>query len=428
MIHLIAKVCRPSGLAMIDLNQLCRGRSRLGRVVPDLRSLFEDPASFLSREPIEIGPRKWQRIPVFLGVLLLACLIAYAIGIDKSWVLLALGGGSIFGLVSMWPTAASVVLRREGVGFIRNRTVIFCPWELFSATGSVVLLTARADKGFVVPVAGAFIPLVECRRNGVLVGSGSAAGSRYVRFLSGEELAIDDEYELSPSDLGQLLLRLGGIFGHRGSAPGSDPPSPSPNEIADAALTSPVCESTSLSDLGPLPQSGVLAIDRAGWITVNLVRLTFPSGCCGCGGTENAPVRIDVDAASVRWKLFWNPLEGPSPEVRDDFSVIVPLCRECLGVHRNQKRLQWISDLATVFVPLGMLVLAAFSVVDVWIAFGLFFLAVISFRVFRFAPNFPFRGRQGPFAQTVSLQFQLRGYAEKLLAHLEASGHRSIHK
>jgi hypothetical protein len=291
------------------MSVLPAGRS-LRQFFPDLDELLLDPASYLKAGTVEIGPRRAYGLAALFGVFGVACLVACAISGVWNDERLLMGIGLLIG-ASVWlgwslrMRGHSLLLRPDGVEVRYHDTVVWCPWALFNASGSPVVPEGDNPQiAVILPVSPEAVPFVELRRNESPVAHGALVKAPQFRLTAPDQIVLAGRYEVAASDLGTLLLQIGGRLG-RQLPRGSPPP-----------------EAYPASETG---QAEVVGPDGRGWYTVPLGRLHFPPRCCDCGQPTDATLRLPLDAGDLVGRIAGTarPTELP-----------VPLCPECQGFIR----------------------------------------------------------------------------------------------
>jgi hypothetical protein len=283
------------------MSVLPEGRSTR-QALPDLDDLLADPHAYLTEAPLAIGPRRFYRLAALFALPGLALLLSCVLAGKPDGERIALGVGLLAGSAlwlgwSLWLRGHELVLHPDGVEVVYRDTVVWAPWALFHARGRPLVAASDSPRaGLLLPVNRAAVPLVELRRHGVVLASGSDVAGPQWRFTGLGEVCLPARYEISSHDLGELLSWLGKQLGRdlpRGT-PGAD----------EGALRL------------------VEGADPAQWFVVPLTRFRLPSGCCGCGGPRDTVLRVRL---VPRVDRFLGPLTGSFRAVE----VGVPLCEAC---------------------------------------------------------------------------------------------------
>jgi hypothetical protein len=286
------------------------GRS-LNQFFPDLDEFLQDPAAYLKAEPVAIGPRRAYGFAALFGALgggsLLACAISGVWNDER--LLLGIGlliGASVWLGWSLRLRGHSLVLRPEGVEIRYFDTVVWCPWALFNADGPPVVPAGDNPRvSLILPVSPDAVPYIELRRHEFPVAHGLQVKVPQFRMTAPDQVMLAARYELAASDLGDLLLRLGGRLGRR--LPGS---TPAP-EVVPA---------------GDLALNEVAEPDRDGWYTIPLGRLRFPPRCCDCHQPTDAGLHLPLGDGDIAGRLTGTARWA---------ELTIPICKDCQAVMRR---------------------------------------------------------------------------------------------
>jgi len=216
------------------IRNIQKDRDRLAKlesVVPHLGRLLKDPAVVLAERKISIGSRNDQAVAVLLlvgFVLLAAVLIPFLLfrgdhspGHPQPLVegLLQLLGmftatvglvAVVIGFILIVNPGGQMVLSRQGLELYYRRSVVFCPWGLFRASGPTAVPKASA---ILLPICPSAVSSVELRREDLLLASGRDVRMRVFRFRSEHEVELRNVYGVKRDQLAGLLLSLGQRLG-----------------------------------------------------------------------------------------------------------------------------------------------------------------------------------------------------------------------
>jgi hypothetical protein len=286
------------------MSVLPAGRS-VRQFFPDLDAFLLDPAAHLEAEPVRIGPRRAYGFAAFFGAL--GALFFVFCAVSGVWrderLLLGIGcsiGASVFLGWSLRMRGHSLLLKPDGVELRCRDSVVWCPWSLFNSPGHPVIPEGdNPNIAVILPVAPEAVPFVELRRNDTPVAHGAQVKSEQFRFNGPDQVVLSARYEMTASDLGGLLLQLGGRLGRR-LPRGMPPPEAYPAPQA--------------------PHAEFVGPDAGGWYTVSLGRLRFPPRCCDCGQPTDASVPLSLDAGDITGRIT-----GTAPAAQ----LTVPVCPDC---------------------------------------------------------------------------------------------------
>lgn len=275
----------------------------LNQVIPELSRLRGEPRAYLAEESVVIGPRRPSAVSGVLG-------LAVGIGVLVIFVIAALerpknqpaGGGYVLiagltalisaGAVTMllmhWLRGGSAVLRSQGVEFVYRRRSLFCPWDLFQAAGAPY---QPDHKRLILPVNDQVVLAQRGADDIVVARPASEVKSKSLSTCAEGQMALADLYEAKLSEIGQLLLDLGGKLGESDLPAGDD----------------------SQTLLAPLATA-----ETDGWLRIRLTRLPFPRVCAGCGSPTRESIALPLDA-------------------RNTARIDLPFCRAC-QVTRSRRR------------------------------------------------------------------------------------------
>lgn len=290
------------------------GGQSLDRVLPDLDDLMADPYAYLHEAPLALGPRRMYRLAGLFAIPGLALLLScYYLG-KPDGERIALGVGLLLGAGvwlgwSLLLRGHEIVFHPDGVEVIHGDTTVWAPWALFHVEGRPFVPDSDSPRaGLTVPINPAAASYVELRRGGMVIARGRQIRVPQWRFTGPDEVVLPARYEVSASDVGELLLLLGHRLG--GELPGHVPP-------PEADIPAPEA---------PLPD------DPTAWFTVPLTRLKLPPCCARCGGPRDDTLRLRVTARGD-WLLgfFLGGARG--------VELPVPVCDPCkerlVGQQRN---------------------------------------------------------------------------------------------
>lgn len=290
------------------MSVLPEGRS-LRQALPDLDDLLADPHAYLSEAPLAIGPRRFYRWAGLFALPGLALLLSCVLEGKADGERIALGVGLLAGSLlwlgwSLWLRGHELVLCPDGIEVNHGDTSVWAPWALFRTQGRPFVVASDSPRaGLLLPINPAVVPLVEWRRHGMVLTTGSEVSGPQWRFTGLGEACLPARYEIEARDLGELLLWLAGQLGQ--SLPAA-PPSPAVPLVARDA-------------------------DPAGWFRVPLTRFRLPTCCCGCGGPRDTVLPVRLVPRSDQVLGF---LTGTYRAVE----VGVPLCETCReAVARRQR-------------------------------------------------------------------------------------------
>jgi hypothetical protein len=365
----------------------------LTSVVPDLESLFEDPAGYLKAGAVSIGPRKMYGLAAAFGLPGILFLVSFFLTAQPEAEYLALGiglllGGSVWLGWSLMLSGHELVLYAEGVEVRYRGSVVWCPWALFNAEGAPqVPETDSPMVGLTLPINPSAIPFVELRREETPIAHGAQIQSRQLLFTSRSEVVLPARYAVVADQLGELLLFLGQKLGQH-LPRGTPPPEAYRMDAIDQAMR--------------------IEPDEAGWITVPLTRLRFPWRCCACGCETRNTRRVAVLAQVDR-------VLGPFAFQARNLEVELPLCPNCDEQFRErvQRAGQRGLLLGVVLVPLviasiGLALEAERPLVGLLALLGLAVGGVAGFLIgttLTFQPPVQFRN-YSPSRGTVQLRFR----------------------
>jgi hypothetical protein len=302
-------------------------------IVPDLPRLRSDPKAALADGEVVIGPRKAYAVASVLGALVAGVvLVGFVLAaLDRppkqrveNWYFVA-AGFSIFAsgvatalLVLHWLRGGAAVLRTEGVEFVYRGRTVFCPWELFQATGSPY----HPDHKRVILPANEETPIALTDFEGNVTGSPAAeVRSKPLTGSAEGQIALTDLYEVKLGELGELLLHLG-------------------RQLGDGRF---------VRANGVDPQSSAMPLATAlpgGWLKVRLTRLPFPPVCSGCGLATRESI-------------------GHTLDVSRSIQIEVPLCQACQAERRAWRRRAMLVGVAAGTVPGIMIAVICSPFLDV---------------------------------------------------------------
>jgi hypothetical protein len=390
------------------------GSRPLSRVIPELDRLLADPATFLEHQAVRIGPlRKYRPLMFLVGCFLFGG-VYFLLGERNPIILVFMFAvAPVLMLALTWPAHASLVLISKGVILEDGKLTICCPWSLFRSEGQVFIRQAGFVQEIILPVQETTIGRVFSCRDGKVIAEGQETHTDSFRFLSAQELQIDADYEAYPRELGELLLRLGRMLG---SAEAATVTQQLLTELGAARFESQPAEKLSPANL---QEEGAVTpfFNPDGWLTISLVRLTFPPHCCGCGQETVDHQRIAI-SEGFRWAnllAVWFHLD----EERE-VAVTVPLCKLC------QRRARWWRTLRVSLkgafgcATVGVLYLIAFQHLEVCPGSVLVLVSVALALAIRTSSTFPFESRYQANARTVAFNFWQDGYATRLFNHVRA--------
>lgn len=311
----------------------------IGRVIGDFERFLIDPAAYLAKEPITIGPRRryfsrclWGLGAGYVGALVTVLLIALASEaagnppgvLPEPSGLVALAAFVVcFFAVFRWLRGGRCVLSADAVELHYHGDVVICPWNLFQTAGRPHTLPG---KDFVLlPVAPAAVPLVGQRGHGDESRAfGLDIQTPHWRFQGATQAMLKPVYEVDGEELGQLLLGLGRLLARSGP------------ELAAADTEEYASAAPALA----------LPADK-GWILLQLTRLSFPPYCCDClqftRTTETFATESSLTSAGA-------------------VKIRVPVCFECQGRARRRRRKAILLGMAAAFACGLVLSLALGSV------------------------------------------------------------------
>jgi hypothetical protein len=278
------------------------GGQQLHRALPDLDELLDHPHNYLSEAPLAFGPRRMYGLALFFGLPGIAFLLSCVFG-KPDGERLALGVGLLVGAGvwlgwSLLLRGHELVMHPEGVEVEYRESVVWAPWALFHVEGQPFVPESDSPRaGLTLPIDPRAIPYVELRRGGMVIARGLQVCGPQWFFTGRNEVTLPARYEIAESDVGELLLWLGGQLGN--DLPRNPPP-------PEAELD----EKFNLPDADP-----------HGWMTVPLTRLRLPTCCAGCGGPRDDVLRVPLRARGD-WLL--GPLFGMRTA-----EVAVPICTVC---------------------------------------------------------------------------------------------------
>jgi hypothetical protein len=204
-------------------------RAALHRVVPKLRTVYDDPVAVLEEREIVIGPTRQQNVATLLGVIaglvtagaliLLEFFLAEAALNGKPWpgwlvgVAFAIGAMALSILpiwttrrIRRWYEGGRITMRRHSVEFHYRGQTIFCPWALFRVYDPIVKEQSAQLRLSVNPAAREY---VQMHHRDQTTLEGLLVSTKWFRFAKEDELVLKILYAAQPTELGRLLHHLG---------------------------------------------------------------------------------------------------------------------------------------------------------------------------------------------------------------------------
>ncbi len=385
----------------------------IGRVIGDFERFLEDPAAFLARETVVIGPRKRYLLRVLLGLLLgyvgvmvialTAIIVADVAGIAVPPALAQAGGPLLLLLFFVFFVAVfrhfrggRAVLTSRGIELHYRGESVFCAWNLFRTPGQPHLLPGKDL--LLVPIAPTAVRSVAHFKsaNDEVHARGLAISTRHWKFQGPHQAVLKPIYEVNPIEFGKFLLGLGQLLGGHCADDSSAATEPATIE------ETPWAESPAANSELPLALPG----DK-GWIVLHLTRMTFPPYCCAC----------------LSFTSSTHPFKSKSSlSTEGIIKIPVPVCYGCLS--RSQSR-RWKAALLGMggALALGVLLCAVVGLANPQLdltKFGVIVvLAALIFGAFlgqQLLHHRLVRFRYHPSQGTVSARFRNPEYADYLLS------------
>jgi hypothetical protein len=312
----------------------------LHRALPDLEDLMADPGSYLRAAPLAFGPRRMYGLAGLFALPGVAFLVSCVVG-QPDGERVAMGVGLLVGAL-VWLTWSvmmrghEIVLHADGVEVVYNDASVQAPWALFHVEGRPFVPDSDGPRaGLTLPINPAAIPYVEMRRGDMVIAYGLQVRGPQWAFNGRDEVVLPARYEITASDVGELLLFLGGRLGRE------LPAAPPPPE----------------AELPPLEPPA--APDPAGWFTVPLTRLRLPPCCARCEGPRDDSLPLPV---VPRGDWLTGPLLGGLRQ----YQVLVPVCEPCRDAILRRQR----ANTALGLVVGGVLGATAGALLGGWLTEG----------------------------------------------------------
>jgi hypothetical protein len=297
----------------------------------DVKDLLADPLGRLSKGDLCI--RSFPTLGLWLfGLIGTGILVGMGLfGVSPLIIgVLAVGPAVMlaFWLVKTW-SRREILLKKDGVEFHSGRTVVDCPWSMFSALGAPHDAITFQLIAMTLPINPTAVSLVQLFHDETPLTTGYDVKTAHFHFPSANQVQIFNGTELETNRLALLLLTVGRTLG--------------PQQIPESV-------SLGRQTLESEPNSG----SDQGWVTVDVTKLVFPSGCCGCGAVNTR--MLDLNARSLRGLLLMMLSLGHYHEIWLNLSV--PICRRCNALRIFLSVLGYSSFAA---ILIGLLSLAIFG-------------------------------------------------------------------
>jgi hypothetical protein len=212
-------------VSFIEISKVLAGwdriREPLGRVIPNLAELRDDPGRVLKESPIQIKVCAPYGLCAFvallLGFLLMipVCIFWNVHGPDCTFVSLALLGFPLMGLLfAHFFYLGNITMHSEGIDFRDRHSRVTCPWSLFRVDSGQVVCT---ESEISLPIQMAALPLIECEIAGHKAKMGKSAQNNHFRISPDQtHVILKNHYLMKGEKLAPLILELGRTLGRNG--------------------------------------------------------------------------------------------------------------------------------------------------------------------------------------------------------------------
>ncbi len=199
-----------------------RFRKRLRSVVPDLEELLQDPAGFLERQSVTIGPWRRYLAATILGImtgLLLSCGFTFyrldhprPQGGPLPWgervlFLTSLGVSPLLCIAffSHWLRGGVMILRSAGVVLRYRNVSVFIPWAFWQQVDHCRKLTAMSWL-----VLGESLPTsaITHSQSGTVIAVGPEINTKPLEFQKDGQLIVREWYAVRLEELFGLLAQI----------------------------------------------------------------------------------------------------------------------------------------------------------------------------------------------------------------------------
>src|SRR5229473_5305436 len=188
-------------------------REPLGKLIPNLAVLREDPVRVLQESPIQIKVcppyGACTFFALFIGFFLIYPAGAY-LKVNGSLVCLAWLSFPLLGLLFAHSlNRGNIILHSEGIEFRDRHSRVTCPWCLFCVDNPQGHFT---ETEIFLPIQMAALPLIEFECAGLKTKIGKSAQNNHFRISSCQTsqtyLILKDRYLAKGNKLGELIMEL----------------------------------------------------------------------------------------------------------------------------------------------------------------------------------------------------------------------------
>lgn len=279
----------------------------LHKAIPELAQLRSNPRQYLQANAITFGPRKRHALAAVIGlasaaIVVVAILFAFRhmpkpkqpdpwriVGVGATFLVVALVARAI--ALRLLP-GGRLTLRTEGAELQYRDAVLFLPWDVLHATGSVFEPDHRLA---VLPINPKVPVAVSDDEGNVEAVMPEELELPQAEASDDNQLALKDLYEVRIGDVGGLLREIGLALG-KGSS------------MVDDAL---------------IVASAPLAVPETdNWLRIHLTQLPFPPVCCACSDPTTEQLELALVAGGNR-----------------HLNLALPVCERCQS---RRRRRRWI--------------------------------------------------------------------------------------